>query len=901
MPQFETGSAKLSISSIIAPQQTRVTIADDINNLIETTSKGVSIYDEQQKKAKEAADLEQFQQHSLLYNEAKRQYIDKNRNAITADEKKAVFTEYAGVLDSIAKSPKLSDKHRVQLQESANKDLYYASAEYEGVLDAETKGKFKGAMAEIITATAALPIEERYKQYQDILELAPANRMTKVEASEAFSKILLDEVRTQLLAPGTSYQQAQLKEQELLEFLGKDVFNQGKSYINEAKQEMFAIKNSIATNNKFELTQNLASERIGVEAKKGLVNAAVEQGWLNPLMGKAMIEGVLSDAVVKQREGQRSLQHALLTDYTISEEKAKEIAFMPGTGRDKNASEALFQAWKANNANLNRQITIASMDNVVASDTIEPTQKINIIKSALDTESNPLLRAKLEGSLVKAQNELRDDTVKYHENIIKNKKGSFEEGLASAMFLQEKGMYDVAKTEKVVGDLLVREEARIKAVEKENQAIEEKLLKGETKVFKANMRNKDLSDSAKNTIIDNAEFLTKEEKDMYKSLVSAGKQSELEALIKGNLKLDRDLATDRKTILKAVVKNSEYPISYKIKKINENLDLSTEEKKTMISTLKDASYKQQMKEYKAQTEEEQRAYRNIAKQYSVGAAQGQWDINTDQWRNAIAIGWANKDIDKEVWGQYQLYTKQKELYNAITTNNPITNMGDFANVYIKNVPEIDNKINMLRNVDKLTPDTLTSTLAYIKKAEANHYVIPKDLSDLARVAEQFTAYNPTEGTERFRTYLTSKSTGVTEAQRSGYYKKILGMTGLNANLIGNSAINDVINTVAASSMTDKMAEEYLKQTIDEEFIKIDRWTGSDYLIKKGRGYMATEKDFEAAISILSRDKDVGYKVKAVIPVDSTDPDNTDWIAIPEDSTKLGKVIPNKTMRLLGGK
>ena len=901
MPQFETGSKKLSISSIVAPQQTKVTIADAINNLIETTSKGVSIYTEQKKKEKDNADLEEYQQHSLVYNEAKRQYIDKNRNAVTAEEKKEVFTEYASILDSISKSPKLADKHRVQLQESANKDLYYASAEYEGVLDAETKSKFKGKMAEIITATSTLPLEERYKQYTDMLELAPSNRMTKVEASEAFSKILLDDAKTKLMTTGTTYQQALAKEQEVLEFLGKDAFNQGKSYINEAKQELFAIKNTIASNNKFELTQSLASERLGVEAKKGLVASAVEQGWLNPLMGKAMVEGVMSDAHAKYRDGVRSLQHASLSDFTISEEEARRLAFLPEAGRDKNASEALLAAWKANNANFNRQITIANIDNVTASDTIEPTQKMNIIKSALDTESNPLLRAKLEGSLVKAQNELRDDTVKYHENIIKNKKGSFEEGLASAMFLKEKGMYDEAKTDKVVGDLLVREEARIKAVEKENQAIEEKLLKGETKVFKANMRNKDLSDSSKHTIIDNADFLTKEEKDMYKSLVTAGKQSELDALIKGNLKLDRDLATDRKTILKAVVKNSEYPVSYKIKKINENLDLSTEEKKTMISTLKDASYKQQMKEYKAQTEEEQRAYRNIAKQYSVGASQGQWDINTDQWRNAIAIGWANKDIDKEVWGQYQLYTKQKELYNAITTNSPIINMNDFANVYIKNVPEIDRSINMLRNVDKLTPESLTNTLAYIKKAEANHYVIPKDLSDLARVAEQFTAYNPTEGTERFRTYLTSKSTGVTEAQRSGYYKKILGMTGLNANLIGNSAINDVINTVAASSMTDKMAEGYLKQTIDEEFIKIDKWTGSDYLIKKGRGYMTTEKDFEAAVSILSRDKDVGYKVKAVIPVDSTDPDNTDWIAIPEDVTKMGKVISNKAMRLLGGK
>ena len=53
MPQFETGSKKLSISSIVAPQQTKVTIADDINNLIETTSKGVSIYTEQKKKEKE--------------------------------------------------------------------------------------------------------------------------------------------------------------------------------------------------------------------------------------------------------------------------------------------------------------------------------------------------------------------------------------------------------------------------------------------------------------------------------------------------------------------------------------------------------------------------------------------------------------------------------------------------------------------------------------------------------------------------------------------------------------------------------------------------------------------------------------------------------------------------------
>ena len=67
MPQFETGSKKLSISSIVAPQQTRVTTADDVNNLLGTVAKTT---DDMVK----VIDNEVMTDKSRRYNEARANY-----------------------------------------------------------------------------------------------------------------------------------------------------------------------------------------------------------------------------------------------------------------------------------------------------------------------------------------------------------------------------------------------------------------------------------------------------------------------------------------------------------------------------------------------------------------------------------------------------------------------------------------------------------------------------------------------------------------------------------------------------------------------------------------------------------------------------------------------------------
>ena len=67
MPQFETGSKKLSISSIVAPQQTKVTTADDINALLGTVAKTSEEY-------VKVVDNEVMTDKSRRYNEARANY-----------------------------------------------------------------------------------------------------------------------------------------------------------------------------------------------------------------------------------------------------------------------------------------------------------------------------------------------------------------------------------------------------------------------------------------------------------------------------------------------------------------------------------------------------------------------------------------------------------------------------------------------------------------------------------------------------------------------------------------------------------------------------------------------------------------------------------------------------------
>lgn len=899
MAQFQSGSTrKLSITGLVAPQQVKPTIGDDITNAINTTVRGVSDVTQLKQQNKEREEVSTYHQHAQLYNEIKRKYIDANREAVTADEKRIVFSQYSQQLDEITNSPVLTDKYKVQLQRAANRDLVFASSHYEGTLRAEQKSLFNSAIADVVSAVAGADLETKYDTYKSFLDAAGSYKLSKAEAAEMFSRSLVDATKVNLLQEGTSYEQAVQAEEEILELLSKDIFSKGKSYMTKAKEEMFNIKNTIANRNKTELQAFVASEQYSLEEKEAKINQGAEEGWLPERLAYSLIEGVRSDEFVKQRSAARILQDAKLQNiFGIEEDEARAIAYDPKAGLSEDASRAKLEAWKSNRANAQRQLNIANFDNLIRDESIDPSTKIPILEQKIATETDPMQKAKYESQLVKVRNNLRDETVKSYENIIRNKKASFEEGLYAVNVLKEKGLYSETEADKEIANLLVREEKRIAQVTKENQIIEKMLKKGQMRVFKAQIRDKSKSPDELISIIDSAPFLLQSEKDMYKSLLSEGSRREVEQLIKENKRLDVALSKDRKTILNAVVKNPEYPLAYKITKINESNDYSAEEKKTMVAELRQKAYKEQEKYQRKLLEEEKTAYRNMAKQYNQMSQNGDMSINTEQWVNAIAIGWAGDEIPESVWGQYNKFTKQKELYDAFKAGVPVSNPERYANVYLKNIPEIEDRINSIKDIDSITPDSLQQTLRDIKIAEQNRYAIPNDVAKLARVARQLTAYNTVAGAERFKTYLSSPQSTPTAQQRQAYYNIILQAAGVGAQLVGNSAINDIIDVVVNSSMNKNESVNYIKDVIENDFIAVDRWFGEDYLVRKGTDYMRSRDDFDAAVRILTNE--VGYKIKAVIPIDSTDPDSTDWLALPSDDTDEPIRVTNEKMRLLG--
>lgn len=255
MPQFETGSAKLSISSIVAPQQTRVTTADDVNNLLGTVAKTT---DDMVK----VVDNETMTDKSRRYNEARAAY---QKGLETANGDPFATNEVWGKFK--ADTQALIDEGGFINQESQNKlqgtiineisqrELYHNNMQRQ-----YNESRLNDSIAE---QAVAFGNDSRglMTKAKELAQLYDVKDMNKV--SETVIKIFKNRAIASLSEAGDSLNKEMITNQEnIFKDLAKDDTKlEGKAYYNEAITALKVFKNQYNETGKELIKQKIATEQ----------------------------------------------------------------------------------------------------------------------------------------------------------------------------------------------------------------------------------------------------------------------------------------------------------------------------------------------------------------------------------------------------------------------------------------------------------------------------------------------------------------------------------------------------------------------------------------------------------------------------------------------------------------
>lgn len=255
MPQFETGSAKLSISSIVAPQQTRVTTADDVNNLLGTVAKTT---DDMVK----VVDNETMTDKSRRYNEARAAYQKgletANGDPFATNEVWSKFKADTQAL--IDEGGFISEESKNKLQgtiinEISQRELYHNNMQRQYL-----KEKFKDGLAEQLVMDSS-NMEESYKRAQEIAKIHNITDMNEI--SETMVSVLKNKAKVELLGAGDSLSKEMLDayDTKLKDLAKIDKKLEGKPYYVEATSTIETFRNQYNATGKELIKQKIATEQ----------------------------------------------------------------------------------------------------------------------------------------------------------------------------------------------------------------------------------------------------------------------------------------------------------------------------------------------------------------------------------------------------------------------------------------------------------------------------------------------------------------------------------------------------------------------------------------------------------------------------------------------------------------
>lgn len=254
MPQFETGSAKLSISSIVTPQQTRVTTADDVNNLLGTVAKTT---DDMVK----VVDNETMTDKSRRYNEARAAYQKgletANGDPFSTNEVWGKFKADTQALIDEGGFINQESQNKLQgtiINEISQRELYHNNMQRQ-----YNESRLNDSIAE---QAVAFGNDSRglMTKAKELAQLYDVKDMNKV--SETVIKIFKNRAIASLSEAGDSLNKEMITNQEnIFKDLAKDDTKlEGKAYYNEAITALKVFKNQYNETGKAIIKEKIATE-----------------------------------------------------------------------------------------------------------------------------------------------------------------------------------------------------------------------------------------------------------------------------------------------------------------------------------------------------------------------------------------------------------------------------------------------------------------------------------------------------------------------------------------------------------------------------------------------------------------------------------------------------------------
>ena len=255
MPQFETGSKKLSISSIVAPQQTKVTTADDINALLGTVAKTSEEY-------VKVVDNEVMTGKSRRYNEARANYQrgleSANGDPFATNEVWGKFkAETQGLIDEggFINQESQNKLQGTIINEISQRELYHNNIQRQYM-----KSRFKDSLTEQLVMDDS-DMTTSYTKAQEIAKLYNITDMNEV--AETMVDVLKNNAKMRLSTAGDNLSKEMIDEYDnkLTSLAKLDKKLEGKAYYADALVTINTFRNQYNATGKELIKQKIATEQ----------------------------------------------------------------------------------------------------------------------------------------------------------------------------------------------------------------------------------------------------------------------------------------------------------------------------------------------------------------------------------------------------------------------------------------------------------------------------------------------------------------------------------------------------------------------------------------------------------------------------------------------------------------
>lgn len=310
--------------------------------------------------------------------------------------------------------------------------------------------------------------------------------------------------------------------------------------------------------------------------------------------------------------------------------------------------------------------------------------------------------------------------------------------------------------------------------------------------------------------------------------------------------------------------------------------LTGTEKDSIKAQLAFKASTQAKREAKATNTETREVYKNIYNEIKAQAADGIYDRSPTEVLNAAAGSYAGKATPVSVKAFIDKYADEYDMYQDFKAGKDNTTNPKYLNNSLSLRPDLKQNIEATFN-SASDSNTLMSAVNTVKSLERGKYLIPKDISEKARVASIFLQYSPENAGERFQKYLREP---VQVANITKQVEKIRNDISSSQGMLGGWGAFDLpeehpflknIDSIAEASLKAGMSKDEIKTMLhkgaEENFVDVaSTFKARSYIPKTS--FILSKQDYTNMLDMVSVKTSVDASF--AYPSDFTDPENSSW-------------------------